>query len=136
MQLVTRKLKLIAMAFCLLVSLLPMQPSAVALPNSQPVGASGAASRVVPIFNSTNSQQAVMTGYLYSSRLVFAIAPLSGSPDFYVGLPKSLASKSPILLEYRVDVDSVSVSTKDSTTSSVIKFIGCFKFRFHRACIL
>jgi len=92
MQLVTRKLKLIAMAFCLLVSLLPMQPSAVALPNSQPVGASGAASRVVPIFNSANSQQAVMTGYLYSSRLVFAIAPLSGSPDFYVGLPKSLAS--------------------------------------------
>ena len=80
------------MAFCLLVSLLPMQPSAVALPNSQPVGASGAASRVVPIFNSANSQQAVMTGYLYSSRLVFAIAPLSGSPDFYVGLPKSLAS--------------------------------------------
>ena len=92
MQLFTRKLKLIAMAFCLLVSLLPMQPSAVALPNSQPVGSSGAASRVVPIFNSANSQQAVMTGYLYSSRLVFAIAPLSGSPDFYVGLPKSLAS--------------------------------------------
>ena len=80
------------MAFCLLVSLLPMQPSAVALPNSQPVGASGKASRVVPIFNSANSQQAVMTGYLYSSRIVFAIDPASGSQDFYVGLPKSLAS--------------------------------------------
>ena len=47
------------MAFCLLVSLLPMQPSAVALPNSQPVGASGEASRVVPIFNSANSHQAL-----------------------------------------------------------------------------
>ena len=80
------------MAFCLLVSLLPMQPSAVALPNSQPVGASGKASRVVPIFNSANSQQPVMTGYLYSSRIVFAIDPASGSKDFYVGLPKSLAS--------------------------------------------
>ena len=80
------------MAFCLVVSLLPLQRSAVALPKSQPVGSSGEASRVVPIFNSANSQQAVMTGYLYSSRLVFAIAPLSGSPDFYVGLPKSLAS--------------------------------------------
>ena len=92
MQLVTRKLKLIAMAFCLLVSLLPMQPSAVALPKSQPVGASGEASRVVPIFNSANSQQAVMTGYLYSSKIVFAVVPVSGSSNFYVGLPKSLAS--------------------------------------------
>ena len=80
------------MAFCLLVSLLPMQPSAVALPNSQPVGASGEASRVVPIFNSANSQQAVITGYLYSSKIVFAVVPVSGSSNFYVGLPKSLAS--------------------------------------------
>ena len=80
------------MAFCLLVSLLPMQPSAVALPNSQPVGASGKASRVVPIFNSANSQQAVITGYLYSSKIVFAVVPVSGSSNFYVGLPKSLAS--------------------------------------------
>jgi len=92
MQLVSRKLKLIAVAFCLLVSLLPLQPSAVALPNSQPVGSSGEASRVVPIFNSANSQQAVMTGYLYSSKIVFAVVPVSGSSNFYVGLPKSLAS--------------------------------------------
>ena len=91
-NLIIRKTRLTAMAFCLLVSLLPMQPSAVALPNSQPVGASGKASRVVPIFNSANSQQPVMTGYLYSSRIVFAIDPASGSKDFYVGLPKSLAS--------------------------------------------
>lgn len=80
------------MAFCLLVSLLPMQPSAVALPNSQSVGASGEASRVVPIFNSANSEQATMTGYLYSSKIVFAVVPVSGSSNFYVGLPKSLAS--------------------------------------------
>ena len=80
------------MAFCLVVSLLPLQPSAVALPNSQPVGSSGEASRVVPIFNSANSQQAVMTGYLYSSKIVFAVVPVSGSSNFYVGLPKSLAS--------------------------------------------
>lgn len=69
-----------------------MQPSAVALPNSQSVGASGEASRVVPIFNSANSEQAIMTGYLYSSKIVFAVVPVSGSSNFYVGLPKSLAS--------------------------------------------
>jgi hypothetical protein len=113
MQLFTRKLKLIAMAFCLLVSLLPMQPSAVALPNSQPVGASGAASRVVPIFNSANSQQAVMTGYLYSSRIVFAIAP-SKSQDFYVGRPKSSTSTT----DGRVKVKKVFASQPSQSTVS------------------
>ena len=113
------------MAFCLLVSLLPMQPSAVALPNSQPVGASGAASRVVPIFNSANSQQAVMTGYLYSSRLVFAIAPLSGSPDFYVGLPKSLASTT----GGRVKVAKVFAS------QSTPAMISRYSFAFNRFAV-
>jgi hypothetical protein len=125
MQLVTRKLKLIAVAFCLLVSLLPMQPSAVALPNSQPVGASGQASRVVPIFNSANSQQAVMTGYLYSSRLVFAIAPLSGSPDFYVGLPKSLTSTT----GGRVKVAKVFAS------QSTPAIISRYSFAFNRFAV-
>jgi len=125
MQLVTRKLKLIAMAFCLLVSLLPMQPSAVALPNSQPVGASGAASRVVPIFNSANSQQAVMTGYLYSSRIVFAIEPLSGSSDFYVGLPKSLTSTT----GGRVKVAKVFAS------QSTPAMISRYSFAFNRFAV-
>ena len=113
------------MAFCLLVSLLPMQPSAVALPNSQPVGASGKASRVVPIFNSANSQQAVMTGYLYSSRIVFAIDPASGSQDFYVGLPKSLASTT----GGRVKVAKVFAS------QSIPAMISNYSFAFNRFAI-
>ena len=102
-----------------------MQPSAVALPNSQPVGASGAASRVVPIFNSANSQQPVMTGYLYSSRIVFAIVPLSGSPDFYVGLPKSLASTT----GGRVKVAKVFAS------QSIPNLIGRYSFAFNRFAV-
>jgi hypothetical protein len=124
-NLIIRKTRLIAMAFCLLVSLLPMQPSAVALPNSQPVGASGKASRVVPIFNSANSQQPVMTGYLYSSRIVFAIDPASGSQDFYVGLPKSLASTT----GGRVKVAKVFAS------QSIPAMISNYSFAFNRFAI-
>jgi hypothetical protein len=124
-NLIIRKSRLIAMAFCLLVSLLPMQPSAVALPNSQPVGASGGASRVVPIFDSANSQQAVMTGYLYSSRIVFAIDPASGSQDFYVGLPKSLASTT----GGRVKVAKVFAS------QSIPNLIGRYSFAFNRFAV-
>jgi len=113
------------MALCLLVSLLPMQPSAVALPNSQPVGASGKASRVVPIFISANSQQPVMTGYLYSSRIVFAIDPASGSQDFYVGLPKSLASTT----GGRVKVAKVFAS------QSIPAMISNYSFAFNRFAI-
>ena len=113
------------MAFCLLVSLLPMQPSAVALPNSQPVGASGKASRVVPIFNSANSQQPVMTGYLYSSRIVFAIDPVSGSQDFYVGLPQSLASTT----DGRVKVAKVFAS------QGTPAMISRYSFAFNRFAV-
>jgi len=102
-----------------------MQPSAVALPKSQPVGASGQASRVVPIFNSANSQQAVMTGYLYSSRIVFAIEPLSGSSDFYVGLPKSLTSTT----GGRVKVAKVFAS------QSTPAMISRYSFAFNRFAV-
>ena len=102
-----------------------MQPSAVALPNSQPVGASGEASRVVPIFNSANSQQAVMTGYLYSSKIVFAVVPVSGSSNFYVGLPKSLAST----IDGRVKVAEVFAS------QGTPAMIDNYSFAFNRFAV-
>ena len=113
------------MAFCLVVSLLPLQPSAVALPKSQPVGTSGEASRVVPIFSSATSQQPVMTGYLYSSRIVFAIDPVSGSQDFYVGRPGSLTSTT----DGRVKVQKVFAS------QGTPAMISRYSFAFNRFAV-